>query len=564
MKDARRPVILIALLALMLRVVLMVLRGDYIVFDEGYYLLLARSLGAGHGYTLNGLPHVALSPLQPVIVALLSLAGIPDLWASRLLAAVCGAALVVPVAALAYRWYGRRGAIMAAGVTAVAPPLLTFLPFFPGHGWNLYFGSEPLFLLLGTAALAVAALAFDSGKLWLWWVAGALCDLSFCTRLEGAVLGTALGIALIVGLRVAGKPRRLVTLLVYCAGAVVLIPYLLYLHGALGRWAISGRVQAASSDEAPPAAVVSTPVPAQGGSDAVQQFVWGGDTRALWQTLYALDGSQTQMASQYWGVPKHRVIPAAPDPRAPIPVPAPAVPPSRLVSFFKALLIVLPVTLFPWAIGGGALSQRRFDLALWTLPAVATALLPALLAYPEPRALLMIVPVACALAGGAIASSAEIVERRVRPGAARLVWIAALSLLLLPTALDAVNSWRQDTPLQQVATARRVVGEYLGSHLQPGDRIVSWHPAIAIWAHRDWRVLPYADMGPIVRYAKAQDARAIVLSRFEPSPIPNPPRAFTTVLIDSTSSPPGPAMHLDPVESTSLIFVGRLASPPTP
>ncbi len=561
MKDARRPVIVIALLALALRVVLMALRGDYIVFDEGYYLLLARSLRAGHGYTLNGLPHVALSPLQPVIVALLSLTGIPDLWASRLLAAVCGAALVVPVAALAYRWFGRRGAIMAAAVTAVAPPLLTFLPFFPGHGWNLYFGSEPLFLLLGTAALAVAALAFDTGKLWLWWVAGALCDLSFCTRLEGAVLGTALGISLIIGLRVAGKPRRLVTLLVYCAGAVVLVPYLLYLHGALGRWAISGRVQAASSDETPPPAAVSppVPVPAQGGSDAVQQFVWGGDTRALWQTLYALDGSETQMASQYWGVPKHPVVAsAAPTvPRSPLSV-------SRFASFFRALLIVLPVTLFPWAIGGGALAQRRLDLALWTLPAVATALLPALLAYPEPRALLMIVPVACALAGGAIASSVELVERRVRPGAAKLVWIAALSLLLLPTALDAVNSWRQDTPLQQVATARRVVGEYLGSHLQPADRIVSWHPAIAIWAQRDWRVLPYADMGPIVRYAKAQDARAIVLSRFEPSPIPNPPRAFTTVLIDSSSIPPGPAMHLDPVESTSLIFVGRLASPPTP
>src|SRR5437868_6507293 len=88
MKDACRPVLRLALLALALRLLLLYLRGDYIVFDEGYYLLLARSLRAGHGLTLNGLPHVALSPLQPVIVAALSFIGIPDLWASRLLAAI--------------------------------------------------------------------------------------------------------------------------------------------------------------------------------------------------------------------------------------------------------------------------------------------------------------------------------------------------------------------------------------------------------------------------------------------------------------------------------------------
>ncbi|HEY2805442.1 MAG TPA: hypothetical protein VGI92_06235, partial [Gemmatimonadales bacterium] len=117
--DPRNPVLRIALLALILRVVLLVLRGDYIVFDEGYYLLLARSLRAGHGFMLNGLPHVALSPLQPVIVAGLSFLGIPDLWASRMLAAVCGAALVIPVAILAYRWFGSRGAVLAAAVTAV-------------------------------------------------------------------------------------------------------------------------------------------------------------------------------------------------------------------------------------------------------------------------------------------------------------------------------------------------------------------------------------------------------------------------------------------------------------
>ncbi len=109
--------------ALALRIVLLVARGDYIVYDEGYYLLLARSLRAGTGFTLNGLPHVALSPLQPVLVALASAAGAPDLWASRILAALCGALLVFPVAALARLAGGEKAVLPAASPRRRAVPL---------------------------------------------------------------------------------------------------------------------------------------------------------------------------------------------------------------------------------------------------------------------------------------------------------------------------------------------------------------------------------------------------------------------------------------------------------
>ncbi|HVO35564.1 MAG TPA: hypothetical protein VMT21_08380, partial [Gemmatimonadales bacterium] len=148
MSRERRSLVLIAAGALAARLVLLLARGDYIVYDEGYYLLLARSLRAGHGFALNGLPHVALSPLQPVLVALASAAGAPDLWASRLLAALCGALLVFPVASLARLAGGAKAELPAALLVAVSPSLMSFVPFFPGRSWNLYFGSEPLFLLL--------------------------------------------------------------------------------------------------------------------------------------------------------------------------------------------------------------------------------------------------------------------------------------------------------------------------------------------------------------------------------------------------------------------------------
>ncbi|MDO8665379.1 MAG: glycosyltransferase family 39 protein, partial [Gemmatimonadales bacterium] len=285
--------------ALLLRLVLLHARGDYIVYDEGYYLLIARNLAGGHGFSLNGLPHVALSPLQPLLVAGLTLAGVPLLWASRLLAAVAGALLVVPVAFLARRWYGERAGLAAAFFAAASPALLTFLPFFPGERWNLYFGSEPLFLLLGASAIVAAIRATDDGG-WRWWMAlGALVASSYLARLEGAVLGLALALATLVSLATRGRlallPRALAGALI---AAAVVAPYLLYLHGVLGRWAVSGRVQAAAAVEQ------ATAEPGQGGgSDAVRAFVWGGDQEALWRTLYALDESGTRMASQYWGVP---------------------------------------------------------------------------------------------------------------------------------------------------------------------------------------------------------------------------------------------------------------------
>jgi hypothetical protein len=106
------------------------------------------------------------------------------------------------------------------------------------------------------------------------------------------------------------------------------------------------------------------------------------------------------------------------------------------------------------------------------------------------------------------------------------------------------------------------VGEYLGAHAPKDARIVSWHPAIALYARRDWRVLPYDSFGRIARYAQAQSATIVVMSRFEPSPLKNPPRAFTAVLLDAASSPPGEEVRLDPVDQTPLLFVGRLARTP--
>ncbi len=566
MRDRRLAIV--ALAAFALRLVLMLARGDYIVYDEGYYLLLERSLRAGHGFALNGLPHVALSPLQPVLVAALALLGVPDLWASRLLAVVCSALLVFPVATLAERVGGTKVALPAAALTAVTPALMSFVPFFPGRSWNLYFGSEPLFLLLAFGAVAAAMRAEE--RRWAWWaVAGALAGASYLTRAEGLVLCAALLAVAAARLLARRAPaadwRR--PLLAAAAGTIVAAPYLVYLHSTLGRWALTGRVQAAASAGA---AVPSAVASARSGGEALEAFVWQGEPESFLRALYGLDASGTGMASQYWGVRPSAAGPGAVPSAAPAPsdtsVPrskAPArragagAPPRQAPAiWWRGVTAVVP-----WWLGAIALAGLLLTRGVglwWVLPLGVCATLPSLLTYVEPRSLLPLAPLAAIYAAASAARAGDALRRRW-PRVPAVAPVAAVALALIwPAVRDLAQAWRQTTPLQQVATARRGVGEYLAGHL-PSDAIVmSWHPAIALWADRPWRVLPYDSFERIAAYARSEQAAVVVFSRFEPSPIQRPPRAFTAVL-PGTGSTSGSVVKLQPVDETPLLFVGRIA-----
>jgi len=568
--NERRSLWWIAFAALALRLVLLVARGDYIVYDEGYYLLLARSLRAGQGFALNGLPHVALSPLQPVLVAALSALGVPDLWASRLLAAVCGAGLVVPVASLARRAGGPRAALAASAFTAASPALMSFVPFFPGESWNLYFGSEPLFLLLAFGAVAAAARATEDG--WRWWLAtGLLAGGSFLARAEGAVLApvllVVLGAVAVIGRRAAAW-RHLA--LAACAAALVAAPYLLYLHATLGRWAISGRVQAASQagEDAP-----STVQGARSGGQVLDAFVWQGHPDAFLQALYRLDPAGTRMASQYWGVHAQPAPPGSGAPQRPA-TPAARMsaagtdsdvasqPPRRgtLAVWWRGVTTVVPWWFGVLALAG--LGLASVGALVWVLPLAACALVPSLLTYVEPRSLLPLAPLAAIFA----AVTAMWIAGRLERWKPAPVVVAAVVVLALaaPAGRDLVRAWPQTTALQQVATARRAVGEYLAQHLRPDSIVMSWHPAVALWAGRPWRVMPYDSFERITGYARGEGVAAIVFSRFEPSPLPRPPRAFTIVLPDVGGAATGSSVQVVPVDETPLLFVGRLARVPAP
>jgi hypothetical protein len=74
-------------------------------------------------------------------------------------------------------------------------------------------------------------------------------------------------------------------------------------------------------------------------------------------------------------------------------------------------------------------------------------------------------------------------------------------------------------------------------------------------------VLPWEPLDRILGYARHEGADAVVLSRFHPSPLTNPPRSFTVILLDmDTAVEPGDQVRLDRVEENPLLFVGRLGA----
>ena len=226
----------------------------------------------------------------------------------------------------------------------------------------------------------------------------------------------------------------------------------------------------------------------------------------------------------------------------------------------RALLAIGPWWFLALAVAGALWGGVPRPALAWSLPALAATLGPAALAYAEPRALLLLVPVACVFAARAVVRIGEVAAGN--PAFARSPAVAALAvtvLLLVPTARDLARAWGQQLPLQRAAAARRAVGERLASRLGPESVVVSWHPALALFARREWRVLPYDSFERIVGYARVQGADAIVFSTFEPSPLRDAPRAFTVVLLEGRAAPAGAGIRLDPIEQTPLLFIGRLA-----
>jgi hypothetical protein len=133
--------------------------------------------------------------------------------------------------------------------------------------------------------------------------------------------------------------------------------------------------------------------------------------------------------------------------------------------------------------------------------------------------------------------------------------------MVLEDARRAYLSVTTETTHQFLASAYRQAGEAL-SRIVPVDQpIMSWHPAVALYADRDWRVLPMATFPEVIGYARAIETDYVVLSLFYPSPIPveEMPRNYLAIRLPENVSA-GSEWRIELLEISDDFAFGRLVT----
>ena len=219
--------------ALVVRIgyVLVVVGDDPPVGDALTYVRLGHGLAHGHGYVRADLlaagrevPTAEFPPLWPALLSVPERLGITSPTGLRIVGAVIGAATVTVIGLLGRRVAAPAVGLVAAGIAAVSPYLVSFDGSLQAEG--LYV------LLVATFLLLVAVALTDAAARWRWWVAaGFALGLAALTRTEALLLLPIVVVPVTKrGVDAAGWWRRVG---VVCIGVAVL----------LGAWTVRNAVR---------------------------------------------------------------------------------------------------------------------------------------------------------------------------------------------------------------------------------------------------------------------------------------------------------------------------------
>lgn len=222
----------IILLALGFRIFLF--RYRYAVkFDEPHYLQLAASSVL---YGFENILHPHWSPMYPFLIAIMSLLVRNFELAGRLVSAISGSLVILPVFFLTKNLFGKKTACLSAILIALYP-VLAF------SSTNVL--TESTYMLLSISGIAVGWLALKKGSKILGLVTGLFFGMSYLTRPEGIgclIVFLWWGITLaLVRLTKKKMAKEIIIVLLFSAISCLLIssPYLIYLRKEMGKWSLS-------------------------------------------------------------------------------------------------------------------------------------------------------------------------------------------------------------------------------------------------------------------------------------------------------------------------------------
>jgi hypothetical protein len=271
-------------------------------------------------------------------------------------------------------------------------------------------------------------------------------------------------------------------------------------------------------------------------------MLWQDDNRPYVRALYGLDESGTRLRSTYWGIPEEPAEEFATPPAATPAGGEPAAPstpaaedanaastatqperPGRTALYARSLLAIIPW--FIWLLAVAGIPGRRrapVDELLFTMPLIITSIIVARIVGADPRTQLFIVPVVIFYAARGVYHIGNAIERHAAGTELRRGFVTGVATAVTAIALlSTVTHWvymgiSMGSPHHTVGAANHALGEALETIVPADEPVMSWHPATALYADREWRVLPYAPFVDIIRYANAIDTEYIVFSAFYP------------------------------------------------
>jgi hypothetical protein len=197
--------------------------------------------------------------------------------------------------------------------------------------------------------------------------------------------------------------------------------------------------------------------------------------------------------------------------------------PGRGALYVRSLLAISPW--FIWLLAMvGVPGRRRAPAAelLVALPLLITSMMIARIVGADPRTQLLIVPLVAFYAARGVQRIGDAVERYAAGAELRRGFVAGVAAAVVVLALlSTVTHWvymglSMGSPHHTVGAANHAAGDALKAIVPADEPVMSWHPATALYADREWRVLPYAPFDDIIRYANASRTEYLVLSAFYP------------------------------------------------
>lgn len=483
-----RILVLVMLLALAVRILATSTRS-MIQFDETAYVRIAENLASGKGpLDISGLTTTHFTLLLPMMITALAFVLGDYVLSGYVIVTIFGVLVLVPTFLLGKELAGERVGLMAAALVAVSPIFVGTSEYIYTENIFIFFLLMSIFFiwqLLRRWRLSCASLAAVS--LGLAYLANPLAVLYL-------VLFLVLAIA--VALRKGVMRRLAVTMGLFLAVFfIVASPYIIFLHGELGRWTLSGKESFAHNNF------------------AATHDLRRDDVKQWEAAITALDESGEEIVAL--SIERIGIM----DFFLSQPAWAAKIFLKQSYEFYTGILHqVIPLWLLPLiglGLFGRGWNRRRAAgvgyLSLMMLPGV---LILAMLAFT--RFFMPFVPLAMIWVGqgwqrleqwGGETAYLSFVEPRSSQIKRRVPWLVGIAVLLPVLAMSAATTLKQDYPVEY-----KEAGQWLKQAAGPETRVLNRDFSSAYYAGGTAVLLPTASYEDTTDYARRKDVDYLIIS----------------------------------------------------